>query len=79
MGEEARKPTNKLDSPWNKNSIVNRRVGGEDVFIDETPSIMITKGYLPEDLLDRKDVIEYPISHDDRQHESSNVPPVRFS
>ncbi len=79
MGEEARKPTNKPDSPWNKNSIVNRRVGGEDLLIDETPSIMITKAYFPEDLLDKKDVIGNPILRNDRQHESSSVAPVRFS
>ena len=79
MGEEARKPTNKPDSPWNKKSIVNRRVGGEDLLIDETPSIMITKAYFPEDLLDKKDVIGNPIPRDHRQYEPSSVVPVRFS
>ena len=58
---------------------MNRRVGGEDLLIDETPSIMITKAYFPEDLLDSKDVLVYPNSHDDGQYAPSRVAPGRFS
>jgi hypothetical protein len=43
MGVKARNPTDKPDGSWNKKSIVNRRLGGKDLFIDETPYLRITK------------------------------------
>lgn len=60
MGVETRNPTDKPDSPWNKKSIVNRRLGDKDLSIDETPSLIITQAYFPENQLDSKDVIGIP-------------------